>query len=129
EARVGGDERPEAGSLVGESAPSFQLPDVNGAVASLAELMAPARPLLLLFSDPGCAYCATLPTEAAARERDHPATATVVMVSRRPVEAKAGPRTLLDEGGVVFAAYRVPGTPSAALITPDGIIGEVASGI
>jgi peroxiredoxin len=136
EARIGGDPARDARSLVGDPAPPFQLPDGDGAVASLAELMGPARPLLLLFSDPGCTHCATLPTEVAALARSGSTTPTVVMVSRRrPAEAKdrsgavGRVRMLLDESGHVFDAYRVPGTPSAALITPDGTIRDVASGI
>jgi methylamine dehydrogenase accessory protein MauD len=45
---------------VGELAPSFAMPDMDGEMVSLEDLLADGRGLLLLFTSPDCAACEPL---------------------------------------------------------------------
>ncbi len=56
---------PGGGLPVGSPAPEFALPSLDGEERSLRGLLANARPLLLLFTDPGCGPCDALMPELA----------------------------------------------------------------
>ena len=64
----------------GTTAPAFQLPDLAGEVHSLDSLLARGRPVLLLFSDPGCGPCTALAPAVARWQRDHADELTIAVV-------------------------------------------------
>lgn len=118
---------PEFGLAPGTTAP---------AIAGLNELLAPGRPVLLLFVSPHCGPCKTLLPRAAAWQLEHAAVLTVAFaVDGTPEEIRAEVaehelvRVLRDDGRTLYAAFQANGTPSAVLISADGRIASwVASG-
>ena len=54
------------GLVVGDPAPDFLLPDLDGELVTLADLRARELPVLLLFSHPACGPCAALLPEIGA---------------------------------------------------------------
>jgi len=127
---------PAAGLPVGAPAPAFELEGLDGQHASLSQLQAEGRPLVLLFTNPGCGPCTGLMPEIARWQREHAGAVSIVLVSEGSVKAnraKAGEhgvgRVLLQKKREVADAYRVPGTPSGVLITPQGAVaGPLAAG-
>jgi peroxiredoxin len=121
--------RAPRGLPVGSVAPAFQLPALDGSQQSLATLLAPGKPLLLLFSSANCAPCIELMGEVAQWQRKYAQRLTIAVANRgaaEAVRAKAGgldpASVLLQAAGEVAAAYLVSGTPSAVLISTDGRI-------
>jgi peroxiredoxin/uncharacterized membrane protein YphA (DoxX/SURF4 family) len=108
-------------------APRFSLPDVAGNPVTLDDLISDGRRLLLIFSDPDCGACNALLPEVSRWQREHANTLKVAVISRGSVEANrvkvdqypVAP-LLLQRDREVAEAYRVPGTPCAILINPDG---------
>jgi peroxiredoxin len=120
----------------GAAAPVFELLDLAGRSSSMATLLAPGRPLLLTFIDPGCSPCRTLLAEIQER-RERLREITVAVVSRATIEENRelapglSPTVpLLQDEGDVFAAYGVTATPSAVLVEPDGRLAtELVEGV
>ncbi|HUX88898.1 MAG TPA: PqqD family peptide modification chaperone [Chloroflexota bacterium] len=113
---------------IGETAPSFQLPDLLGKPWSLADLLAPDKQVLLLFADAQCGPCNALFPEVGRWQREA-RDFDAVVVSRNSSElnqAKASEhgltRVLLQEDREVARAYGALGTPSAVLVGPAGRI-------
>lgn len=121
---------PGEGLPVGAPAPGFELPELGGGTLSLASLRASGKPVLLLFTDPECGPCATLLPEVGRWQRaEH---LEIALISRgdpgenRDQVAEHGLTNVgLQEDWEVSEAYGVWGTPSAALVDPDGAIGSV----
>ena len=133
EARLGlaPDGSTPAGLPVGTPAPTFGLPDLHGETVTLDALRAVGKPVLLLFSDPGCGPCNALMPEIGRWQREHAARMTIALISRGGPDAnwakgaKQGPtHILLQDNDEVEEAYRTEGTPSAVLVRPDGTIGS-----
>jgi methylamine dehydrogenase accessory protein MauD len=132
--------RPDAAGLadtrVGQQAPEFELPYLDGRSVTLADLRALGRPVLLLFTDPGCGPCTALLPDVGRWQGERADRLTVAIVSRGEIEenrAKAeehGLHTVLVQGDrEVSEAYGSNGTPSAVVVAPDGSISsEVAPG-
>jgi peroxiredoxin/uncharacterized membrane protein YphA (DoxX/SURF4 family) len=125
----------EPGLPVGTPAPPFSLPGLHGEILTLDFLRAAEKPVLLLFSDPGCAPCDALLPEVGRWQREHQETLTTALISRGDPEAnraKAGEHgvknVLVEEAREVSAAYGEVGTPSAVVIHPDGTIGSPLAG-
>ena len=76
-----------AGLAIGSRAPDFELPGLTGGSVTLRALLESSRPLLLVFSDPGCGPCNALLPEVARWQREQSATSTscssAVATSRR----------------------------------------------
>jgi peroxiredoxin len=120
-----------AGLAVGSPAPSFVLPTLSGETTRLEALRALGKPVVLLFSDPGCGPCNALLPEIGGFQREHATKLVVALISRGTVEAnrpKASEygltHVLLQNDREVAQAYQAHGTPSAVLIRPDGTIGS-----
>jgi peroxiredoxin len=120
-----------AGLAVGTPAPSFTLPTLTGEPTSLQALRALGKPVVLVFSDPGCGPCSALLPELGRWQRDHASKLVVALISRGTVEAnrpkvtKFGLRhVLLQKDREVAQAYLASGTPSAVLVRRDGTIGS-----
>lgn len=119
------------GLPIGERAPAFALAAVDGAETSLDLLRANGKPIVLLFTDPGCGPCTALLPDISRWQQVHAADATIVLVSRGSEDANRAKRTefgvtnvLMQENREVAEAYRAAGTPSAVLVRPDGTIGS-----
>jgi peroxiredoxin len=103
---------------VGHEAPAFTLPDVEGRQVSLAELVAPSRNALILFTHAGCGACDGVLRQAASRQ-------DVIVVSGGDPAAGAAKAegletVLLDEERHASSGYGVTGFPTAVLLDGDG---------
>jgi peroxiredoxin len=123
-----------AGLPVGSQAPSFSLHGLRGETLTLESLLSSGKPVLLVFTDPGCGPCTAMLPEIARWQKEHSERLTVALVSRGGAEknrTKAQEHglthVLLQEDWEVSEAYRVKGTPSAVLVAPDGKVGSPAA--
>ncbi len=117
------------GLPVGSKAPAFELPDLRHRRVSLSSLAARRRPVLLVFTDPGCGPCTALLPQLAAWQREHAETLRVALISRGDREANLAHArehdladVLLQSDREIDERYKVSGTPSAVLIAGDGSI-------
>ena len=123
------------GLPVGTEAPEFTLKGLHGETLTLRSLRAPAKPVMLVFTDPGCGPCNALLPEVGRWQEEHREKLTVSLVSRGDAEenrAKASEHgltgVLLQEDWEVGVAYRVGGTPSAVLLSPEGKVASPVMG-
>src|SRR5207253_1471337 len=94
------------------------------------------KPLLLLFTHPGCGPCGTLLPEAAAWQNELAASFQLVLVSEGTQQENLAKtkehgirNVLLQREREVSTRYDALATPSAVLVRPDGTIGSpVATG-
>jgi thiol-disulfide isomerase/thioredoxin len=125
----------EAGGAV-PAAPGFSLEGLDGRTHTLERLRASGRPVLLLFTDPGCGPCRALMPAVAGWQRALAGSLTVAVVSsgdaaevRAEAELHGLGTVLLSPDRAVSHAFGAHGTPAAVLIGPDGRRrGEVAGG-
>ena len=122
---------PVTGLPVGTPAPAFALSTLTGETVTLEALRALGKPVVLIFSDPGCGPCAALLPEIGHWQREHATTLVVALMSRGTVEANRPKVTeyglthvLLQQDQEVVEAYQAYGTPSAVLVRRDGTIGS-----
>lgn len=108
-------------------APHFALPDLNGSLVTLDDVLDAGRPALLVFISPTCVNCAQLLPDLASWQSDPDHALTVVIISDGSVAdnlakiADVGPlRVLLQEGFATASAYKMQGTPGAVLVGVDG---------
>ncbi|HEV2121352.1 MAG TPA: TlpA disulfide reductase family protein, partial [Chloroflexota bacterium] len=119
-----------AGLPVGTTAPAFSLSALEGETVTLDRLRAGGKPVVLVFTDPGCGPCLALMPEIGRWQQNHGQSLTLALVSRGTREANAAEvrehgisRVLLQQDREVAQAYQSIATPSAVLIHPDGTIG------
>jgi peroxiredoxin len=115
------------GIPIGSRAPDFSLPDLQGNTVSLDSLLARGRPLLVAFVSPGCEQCVELLPKLSRWQRSLADRLTLVLMSTGNVKRN---EAIFDEYGMsdvllqefmeVSDAFRIRGTPSAVVITPDG---------
>jgi thiol-disulfide isomerase/thioredoxin/uncharacterized membrane protein YphA (DoxX/SURF4 family) len=127
------------GLPVGTEAPDFTLEDMRGDPASLGDLLEHGRPVLLLFMSPWCGPCSSMLPKVQQWQESLSERLTVGIISTGTVEQNAPLQeqgladVLLQEQMEIADAYRVAGTPSAVLVSPDGKIamnkGEMEQGI
>jgi peroxiredoxin len=98
---------------------------------TLDALRALGKPVVLLFSDPGCGPCTALLPEVARWQRDLASKLVVALISRGDPEANRQKVTeyglthvLQQQDREVAEAYQAYGTPGAVLVRPDGTIGS-----
>src|SRR5262249_33311090 len=60
------------GLPVGDPAPAFELPGLDGVPVTLDQLRAPGRSVLLVFTDPACVPCNALMPDVGRWARDYP---------------------------------------------------------
>jgi peroxiredoxin len=118
-----------SGLPVGSEAPRFSLEGLHGETLTLESLPLSGNPVMLLFTDPGCGPCTAMLPEIGRWQQEYPDRLAISLISRGEVEenrAKAQEHgltnVLLQEDWEVSQAYRVAGTPSAVLLTPEGTI-------
>jgi methylamine dehydrogenase accessory protein MauD len=125
------------GLPVGTAAPTFTLPTLTGETVTLDALRALGKPVVLLFSDPGCGPCNALLPELARWQRDLASKVAMALISRGDPEANRAKATqyglthvLLQQDREIAEVYQTYGTPSAVLIRRDGTIGSpLAQGV
>jgi thiol-disulfide isomerase/thioredoxin len=117
------------GPPVGAPAPSFALPEVGGRTQSLQALRSHGRPIALVFMDPGCGPCRALLPDLKRWQLTLSQALTIAIISRAsddqadPASGQDGvANVLLQRGSEVSDAYRVKGTPSAIVVSPNGTI-------
>lgn len=124
------------GLAVGSIAPPFALPTFDGGVMTLDDLLLARRPVMLVFSDPGCGPCTALLPEISEWQRIHAEQLAVAVISRGRSDAH---QTIIAERGTrhvglqvdreVAEAYAAHATPVAVLVDPDGrIASRLAAG-
>ena len=118
------------GVPIGSPAPDFSLPDLRGNTVSLDSLLQRENPVLMVFVSPGCESCVELLPKLARWQRSLSDRVTLVLVStgrvkvNQPIFEEHGitDDVLLQEFMEVSDAFRIRGTPSAVIITPDGTV-------
>ncbi|MBI3801477.1 MAG: redoxin domain-containing protein [Deltaproteobacteria bacterium] len=128
--------QPTQGLPIGTLAPPFQLPGLYGETLTLDALRASGKPVLLLFSDPGCGPCNALLPELVPWQRDHSSELTIALISHgsreenqtKSIQHKLT-NVLVQQDREVAMAYQSLGTPAAVLVSADGkIASPVAPG-
>jgi peroxiredoxin/uncharacterized membrane protein YphA (DoxX/SURF4 family) len=120
-----------AGLPVSAPAPGFRLASLDGETVTLDALRMVGKPVVLIFSDPGCGPCTALLPDVARWQRDYAITLTIALISRGDPEANRAKHAehgivhvLLQEHQEVAQAYLAQGTPAAVLVRADGTIGS-----
>jgi thiol-disulfide isomerase/thioredoxin len=116
-------------ALKGERAPGFSLPNLDEERVTLDALLAPGRPLMLVFTEPRCGPCYEILPDLGGWQRvygDRLAIALVSSGAPETNEAMTAPYgiapVLLQHDLEVVTAYGLVQAPSAVLIQPDGRI-------
>jgi methylamine dehydrogenase accessory protein MauD len=122
---------PAEGLPVGETAPDFELPDLEGETLTLESLRGRGKPVVLLFTDPDCGPCKELFPDVGRWQEEHSDKLTIAVVSRGQPDENATmasehglSNVLMQEKWEVLHAYRAGATPSGVLIGADGTIGS-----
>lgn len=117
------------GLPVGTLAPPFQLAAYRREQTSLAELLAPGKPLLLIFANPNCGPCAALFGELAQWQRTYPEQVTIAVLTQGTLKenfvniARNDLRNILFQNQREIAEqYQCLATPTGVLLSPDGLI-------
>src|SRR5215212_5166172 len=125
----------DEGLAFGAPAPAFSLSGLYGETMTLDALRATDKPVLLLFTDPGCGPCNAMMGDVGKWQRDLSEKLTIAVVTRGSLEdsrnkAKQHNLThvLMQRDNEVADAYQTYGTPTAVLVRPDGTIGSAAAG-
>lgn len=124
------------GLPIGTPAPLFDLPSVAGARVRLDALLDGTKGLVLMFVEPECELCVSLLPEVRRWQSEYADKTRFAVISagssvrnREMADRHGLPDILLQEKLEVSEAYKVPATPSAVLVRPDGTIGSrVATG-
>ena len=121
----------QVGLPIGTSAPAFALAGLYGETITLDALRAADKPIVLLFTDPGCGPCTALMPEVGRWQREYVGKVILALISRGTPEANRAKATehgitqlLLQTDREVALSYQANGTPAAVLVQPDGTIGS-----
>jgi thiol-disulfide isomerase/thioredoxin len=122
---------PIVGLPIGSPAPAFRLNGLDGKFLTLQDLLASAKPVLLLFTNPNCGPCQALLPAIGLWQQEHSAKLTIALISegtaadnRAKIAEPGLSRVLLQQRREVAEIYQAWGTPSAVVIRPDGAIGS-----
>jgi thiol-disulfide isomerase/thioredoxin len=114
-------------ALAGKVAPAFDLAELGGGRLTLEALLAPAKPLLLVFTHPRCSPCYELLPDLGGWQRVYGDRLTIALVSAGEAKtniamtAEYGIRpVLLQEDQEVVEAFDLFQAPAAVVIQPDG---------
>jgi peroxiredoxin len=124
------------GLPVGSEAPDFNLSGLHGETLTLEALRSSGKPVMMLFTDPGCGPCNAMLPEVGRWQEEHTQKLTLALICRGEVEenkTKAQEHglsnMLLQKDWEVSEAYEVRGTPSAVLIDTDGKVASPVAGV
>jgi thiol-disulfide isomerase/thioredoxin len=119
----------QQGLPVGQQAPGFSLSGLYSETVTLEALIAADKPVLLVFTDPGCGPCNALLPQIAQWQEDHATGMSIAVITRGTADdnrAKAREHGVggvwLDSDLAVYNAYQVPGTPAAMIVDAQGRI-------
>ncbi|MGO9445477.1 MAG: MauE/DoxX family redox-associated membrane protein [Thiobacillaceae bacterium] len=122
----------KAGLPIDYPAPSFRLDELHGEPLSLDDLLADAKPLLLLFTNPNCGPCQALLPEVGSWQREYGAKLSIALVSegsaadnRTKMAELDNVKVLLQRKREVADIYQAWGTPAAVLVRPDSTVGSL----
>jgi peroxiredoxin/uncharacterized membrane protein YphA (DoxX/SURF4 family) len=122
---------PIVGLPIGSPAPAFRLNGLDGKFITLEDLLASAKSVLLLFTNPNCGPCQALLPEVGHWQQEHSAKLTIALISegtaadnRAKIAEPELSRVLLQQKREVADIYQAWGTPAAVVIRPDGAIGS-----
>ncbi len=127
---------PEGGLPIGTPAPEFELPSMTGETRSLQWFREQGKTIFILFSNPYCDPCRALWPYVSKWMREHEASLSFVVISRRAGKGNSAKlsdamvsRVLLQREFEISDSYGCTATPAALLIGADGLIqSEVAVG-
>jgi peroxiredoxin/uncharacterized membrane protein YphA (DoxX/SURF4 family) len=116
------------GLPVGAPAPGFALPDVDGNMTTLEELLAKGKPVALVFVGANCSACHLMLPDLARWQIALPDRITIALLGAgkekelRELADQYGLTNMLvqDDKARVFHAYRAAATPSVVIVGPDG---------
>lgn len=107
-------------------APHFALPDLDGELVDLDEVLALGRPTLVAFISPSCALCDQLLPDVERWQQDAASPMSVLLLStgapgeNRDKIGGLAVQVLLHDGDVAVA-WDMRGTPAAYLLGVDGL--------
>jgi hypothetical protein len=114
---------------VGEPAPAFALPTLDGGAASPESLRADGQPVVLIFAETTCSACADMLPDVGRWQREFAGIVAVAVVSstrdrgmRRAARRHQVGAVLLQTGHETAFSYHVRATPAAIAIGADGRI-------
>jgi peroxiredoxin len=124
------------GLPIDSPAPDFELPAYAGGTISLRQLLAPGKPLLLVFTNPNCSPCVALFAEIKDWQQAHSDRLTIALISFGTVKenfvnvARNGLGTvLLQQKREVAESYGGVLTPTAVIVSREGrIASKLAAG-
>ena len=123
------------GPALGSKAPTFELPNLAGKKLSLERLLKNGKPLMLIFSDPGCGPCNALLPNIADWQKTHSEKLSIALITRGTVDENQSKisefgldNVLLQIDREVASSYEAHGTPMAVVLNPDGTIGSSVVG-
>jgi peroxiredoxin len=117
-------------------APAFELAAYAGGTTSLTDLLAPGKPLLLIFTSPNCGSCVRLFEEITKWQQSHSRQLTIALISRGTIKENfvnvarnSLGQVLLQEEREVAEKYGADVTPTAVVVNTRGrIASPVAAG-
>ena len=117
------------GLPLGTTAPDFELSAYEGGTTSLQQLLAPGKPLLLVFTNPNCGPCVLLFAEIKDWQKAHSDRLTIALISFGTIKenfvnvARNGlGQVLLQKKREVADSYGGTLTPTAVIVSPEGLI-------
>jgi hypothetical protein len=117
------------GLPVGAPAPEFQFQEARGGTLSLKALRGRGAPVLLIFAGRGCTFSWDLERDLARWQRVLADRLTIAVASHGTLDENVWQSqtlgisdVLLQPNYELLRIYRVRGTPSAVVISPDGRI-------
>ncbi|MGD1069683.1 MAG: MauE/DoxX family redox-associated membrane protein [Bryobacteraceae bacterium] len=124
------------GLPIGTPAPEFELPAITGEIRTLASLRTGGRDVILVFTSPFCESCVALTPKLVRAMREIEGLPSVVLIScgtaqanRAKLQGFEASQVLLQRNFEVAEAYDSSTTPTAVLVSADGLIrSELAMG-
>jgi thiol-disulfide isomerase/thioredoxin len=127
--------RAEEGLPVGSAAPEFGLSGLHGETLTLDSLRSSGKPVMVIFTDPGCGPCNALLPEVGRWQEEHAQKLTLALISRgdhgenmTKAQEHGLTNVLLQKDWEVSESYEVRGTPSAVLVSPEGKVATPVAG-
>ena len=122
---------PAARLPVGAPAPEFSLASLVNGQITLEDLLAPGKPVLLVFVSQHCSPCKLVLDDVGGWERDYHKRLTIALLTQGDLKANqdgmagyGASHVLLQEGSGVAAEYDARWTPAAVLVSPNGRIAD-----
>ncbi len=119
----------DIGLPIGTPAPDFELPGITGERRSLKSLLAGGKDLVLIFTSPWCKSCEVVAGNLTRWKYEMSGLPNIVLVSRGSAKENLNKlkgfdasSILLQEKSEVAAAYDCSATPTAVLVSGQGLI-------